>query len=496
MTVLSVFGASPPPGTYAVFTDGGGIRLGQRFYRVAPFSDAGQIVGGRVWIPATVPGATGLRIMLFLAGAPITGAPAQSVTVPLSGVGYHEGTFPAATAVPAVGQPWTIAYEFVGNLNAYVYTSNLRQDLNNRPLSPQANNLWLSEVKSLFRIGAGAESSPVSYAVAYGIDTLVDDGVVIAPPNVPPVAQAGADQTVASGGPVVLSGASSTDPDGTLAAYVWEQLTGPTVTLGGTGASRTFTAPVGPASLSFRLTVTDDDGATSADDVVVSVGPPPNVPPIARAGADQAVASEAVVTLSGATSTDADGSVASYAWAQTAGPAVILNGTGFGRTFTAPEGPASLTFTLTTTDDDGAASVDSVVVTVAAPVVAPPAASSSLLTDEDLAFMRETQAEARPTAAELIRVTQGPTASGGRGNVRADPEPIQVRLDGQEKRVPNVVAAVIGSAKAVKVTMDMVEVGVGDIVRVDGEEYQVITGADPDRWATAQIVWTKRVKGG
>ena len=43
--------------------------------------------------------------------------------------------------------------------------------------------------------------------------------------------------------------------------------------------------------------------------------------------------------------------------------------------------------------------------------------------------------------------------------------------------------------------MDMVEVRVGDIIRVSpGEEYQVITGADPDRWRTAQVVWTKRIK--
>lgn len=118
------------------------------------------------------------------------------------------------------------------------------------------------------------------------------------------------------------------------------------------------------------------------------------------------------------------------------------------------------------------------------------------LTPDDLAFMRETQAEARPTEAELIRVTQGATASGGRGETRAEPVPVNVRLDGKEKAVPNVVAAVIGSAKAVKVAMDMVPVSVGDIIRVGTAEYQVITGSDPDEWATAQIVWAKRVKGG
>lgn len=118
-----------------------------------------------------------------------------------------------------------------------------------------------------------------------------------------------------------------------------------------------------------------------------------------------------------------------------------------------------------------------------------------MLTDDDLAYMRETQAETRPTEAGLIRMTQGTTPSGGRGNTAADPEPIQVRLDGKEKAVPQVVTALVGSAKAVKVVMDMVDVRVGDIIRVGATDYQVITDPDPDEWATALVVWTKKVKG-
>lgn len=225
------------------------------------------------------------------------------------------------------------------------------------------------------------------------------------------------------------------------------------------------------------------------------VEPPPNQAPVARAGVDQVVASQASVTISGSTSSDADGTLASYTWAQTSGPTVVLSGSGAARTFQAPEGPATLSFRLTVTDDDGATSQDTMVVTVQAPPTPPPSVGAGLLTDADLAYMREVQSEARPTEAELIRQTQSTTPSGGRGNVPAAPEPIRVRLDGQEVNVPNVVASIVGSAKAVKVVMDMVEVRVGDIIRVlPGEEYQVITGADPDRWRTAQVVWAKRIK--
>ncbi len=53
---------------------------------------------------------------------------------------------------------------------------------------------------------------------------------------------------------------------------------GPTVTLSGANtATPSFTAPTGPATLTFQLTVTDNDGATDTDTVVVNVEPPPPV---------------------------------------------------------------------------------------------------------------------------------------------------------------------------------------------------------------------------
>lgn len=118
-----------------------------------------------------------------------------------------------------------------------------------------------------------------------------------------------------------------------------------------------------------------------------------------------------------------------------------------------------------------------------------------MLTEADLAYMRETQAESRPTEAELVRRVQGTTPSGGRTDGWQEPEPIMVRLDGQEKNVPPQVTAVVGSGKAVKIVMDLVEVRSGDIIRVSPvEEYQVVTDGDPDEWATAQVVWSRRTK--
>jgi uncharacterized protein YkwD len=96
---------------------------------------------------------------------------------------------------------------------------------------------------------------------------------VLAPPQVnqAPTADAGPDRTVETGAQVTLAGGAS-DPDGTIAAWSWQQVDGPAVALSG-AASRevTFTAPGQAATLRLRLTVTDDDGASASDDVLVTV---------------------------------------------------------------------------------------------------------------------------------------------------------------------------------------------------------------------------------
>jgi len=90
-----------------------------------------------------------------------------------------------------------------------------------------------------------------------------------------PVANAGIDQSVTEGDMVTLDGTGSSDADGSIVSYLWEQESGTAVTLTGDSTSTaTFTAPdVGLAgeTLRFRLTVTDNHGQSSSDTVNVAV---------------------------------------------------------------------------------------------------------------------------------------------------------------------------------------------------------------------------------
>jgi hypothetical protein len=98
-----------------------------------------------------------------------------------------------------------------------------------------------------------------------------------------------------------------------------------------------------------------------------------NTVPTANAGAAQTVNTGATVTLNGSASNDPDGSIASYAWTQTAGAAVTLSSNTVAQpTFPAPSVAAAttLTFSLTVTDNRGAASGASTVNVTVNPAVA------------------------------------------------------------------------------------------------------------------------------
>ena len=87
--------------------------------------------------------------------------------------------------------------------------------------------------------------------------------------NVPPAANAGANQDVNPGGTVTLTG-TATDPDGQTLTYTWTQISGQPVTAL-TGPAPSFTAPDTVGTLAFQLVVSDGVGTSPPAAVVVSV---------------------------------------------------------------------------------------------------------------------------------------------------------------------------------------------------------------------------------
>jgi len=92
--------------------------------------------------------------------------------------------------------------------------------------------------------------------------------------NIPPTANAGPDQEVLEFATVTLNGTSSTDVDGTITNYLWSQLSGANVTLSSPyDITPTFSAPSVNSQiiLKFNLTVTDNSGDSSSDQVEITV---------------------------------------------------------------------------------------------------------------------------------------------------------------------------------------------------------------------------------
>ena len=221
---------------------------------------------------------------------------------------------------------------------------------------------------------SGANTLTFQLTVTDSASQTHSDFVVITIANVnqPPVANAGVDQTILQVGvTVTLDGSNSSDPDDTIASYLWAQTAGTAVTLSDTTAVQpTFVSPnvaVGGESFTFSLTVTDGFGAQSTDYCIVTVSID-NLPPTANAGVDQTVNEGTPVTLDGSSSSDSDGTIASYLWTQAAGTTVTLSDPAVAQpTFTAPNVGTlgeSLRFSLTVTDDNGLQASDEVIINV------------------------------------------------------------------------------------------------------------------------------------
>ena len=179
----------------------------------------------------------------------------------------------------------------------------------------------------------GATTAIPSFTVdkpgSYTVQLIVNDGKIDSGPstvristqNSPPVANAGANQTVKTGATVQLDGTRSSDVDGDPLTYLWSFTSSPAGSLAVlanfTTANPTF---VTDKKGSYVVQLVVNDGKANSAPLTVTISDI-NSPPIANPGASQTVTTRSLVSLDGSRSTDVDGDPLVYTWAILSAPA-------------------------------------------------------------------------------------------------------------------------------------------------------------------------------
>lgn len=195
------------------------------------------------------------------------------------------------------------------------------------------------------------------------------------PPNKPPVADAGADQTVVlsfvAATSFLIDGSKSKDEDGTIVAFNWSQVSGPTAEIKTETLVQTVVNVFQVGKYEFQLKVTDNDGDSAIDNVMVEVVPPENKPPVANAGADRPVTitpSNRTAELDGSLSSDPENGPLQFQWKVVDFPAgttaPVFNDAKLEKPIVSGLAPGAYEFGLTVTDNKGASASDTVVLKV------------------------------------------------------------------------------------------------------------------------------------
>ncbi|MCA9943005.1 MAG: PKD domain-containing protein, partial [Anaerolineales bacterium] len=180
------------------------------------------------------------------------------------------------------------------------------------------------------------------------------------PPNQPPTAVAGVNVT---SGEVpfnpFFNSFDSSDPDGSIVGWLWDF---------GDGTTSNVPHPAikiyeTPGTYTVTLTVTDNDGATDSDSLVVTAtGTAGDQPPTAVIGVfDTTGPAPFTPSFNSSGSSDVDGFIVSHLWDFGDGTTSTLPNPGFNKTYTVP---GTYLVTLTVTDDDGLTGTDTVTITV------------------------------------------------------------------------------------------------------------------------------------
>ena len=169
-----------------------------------------------------------------------------------------------------------------------------------------------------------------------------------------PTAKAGVDRVVVEGEEVLLDASATINPAGGGLTYKWVRLGGPMIEIENADAEQaSFVAPrvEEPTEIDIQLSVSDG-AQESFDDLVITVRPVNEAPTASIDVVGEVVVGE-TITLDGSGSSDPDGDDLTFAWVQTAGVGVALEGATTAKpTFVVPklEEATSLGFQLIVSD--------------------------------------------------------------------------------------------------------------------------------------------------
>lgn len=187
--------------------------------------------------------------------------------------------------------------------------------------------------------------------------------------NIAPVANAGSDKRISSTS-IALYGSGS-DKDGKIVSYKWIQYGGTAATLANASTPTLNISGLRDGNYYFRLTVTDDRGASDSDNVLVAVSnsstastspTAPNIAPVANAGSDKQITTTSTILYG--SGTDKDGKIVSYKWIQYGGTAATLSNASSPNLSVSGLRNGKYYFRLTVTDDRGATDYDNTLVSV------------------------------------------------------------------------------------------------------------------------------------
>jgi pimeloyl-ACP methyl ester carboxylesterase len=192
-----------------------------------------------------------------------------------------------------------------------------------------------------------------------------------------PIARAGADQTIPISWKYMpfLNGTTSTDPDGWIRAFKWTKISGPSsYWFSSSTSGQTKANGLVAGTYVFRLTVTDNKGATSYDDVKVTMtasgtgSTSTTGAPIAIAGPDQTIPKSWNYSpyLNGTRSYDPGGWISKFKWTKISGPtgSWFYPNSMIGQPKISGLTVGTHVFRLTVTDNSGKTDTDDVVITI------------------------------------------------------------------------------------------------------------------------------------